>query len=203
MNKELSLLQKLEKAAQERKLEKFTSSSYEWYRGKARSVAGGSKLRNDIIKEQTKRGFALDRSPAIGNMYTYIYDAKHKDTLPYWDAFPLIFLVGPAEGGYFGLNLHYIPPKLRAKIMDFLIGFANNTKYDNKTKLTLSYQLLKSSSKMPILKSAFKRYLYSQMGSKLVKIPSSEWEAALYLPTANFQGASNSKVWSDTVLNSK
>lgn len=35
-----------------------------------------------------------------GQMYMFYYDPKHKKTLPYYDRFPLIIMVGPAEGGF-------------------------------------------------------------------------------------------------------
>ena len=44
-----------------------------------------------------------------GNMYMFFYDAKLKDKLPYWDAFPLVLPFRKVPGGFFGLNLHYIP----------------------------------------------------------------------------------------------
>jgi hypothetical protein len=63
---------------------------------------------------------------SIGKMYTFFYDPKHKETLPYYDLFPLIFVVGPAAGGFLGINLHYLPPVLRAKLMDSLYQILNN-----------------------------------------------------------------------------
>ena len=62
----------------------------------------------------------------------YFYDPKHKETLPYYDRFPLIIMVGPAPRGFIGLNLHYLPLATRAKFLDALLGTINNEKYSNK-----------------------------------------------------------------------
>lgn len=58
----------------------------------------------------------------IGAMLVFFYNAKTKKKLPYWDRFPLVLMVGPAEGGFYGLNLHYIPPQHRAVLFDLMHG---------------------------------------------------------------------------------
>jgi len=195
--KPLTLLQKLERGAQSRKLDRFSSQSVTWYKDKVKTM-GGQNTRDTLIKNQTERGFGLSRTPGIGFMYSFVYDAKHKATLPYWDAFPLIIMVGPAEGGFYGLNVHYLSPKMRALFFDKLLAYTNNKRFDKKTKFAISYSMLKGAAKLSIFKPMFKHYLHSHVKSKIVKIPSEEWEAALYLPTADFKGAVNSKVWSDS-----
>ena len=195
---EPTLLKKLEAGARMRKLEKFSDQSYKWFRDKVRTF-GGERARETLLKDAQKNKNIRQR-PTPGFMYTYIYDAKHKDKLPYWDAFPLILMIGPAKKGFYGLNLHYLPPKARAMLFDKLLEIVNNTRYNDRTKIQLSYDLLKSSNKYKAFKPCFKHYLYSQLQSQIAKIPADEWEAALFMPTANFRGAVNSKVWSDSIL---
>ena len=200
--KKLTLLQKLEQRARRRELEKFSKQSYKWYKSTAMAI-GGQRARDELLKGQTSRNMNLKRNPGIGFMYSFVYDAKHKDKLPYFDAFPLIIMVGPAEGGFYGINLHYLPPKARAMLFDKLLEIATDKRYTNRTKLSISYQLLKDTKKYAAFRPCFKHYLVSQLGSDIVKIGSDEWEAAMYLPTADFRGASNSKVWSDSVQKMK
>jgi hypothetical protein len=196
-----TLLQKLERSASQKSFEKFSKQSFQWYKDRVRTL-GGDRTRRELLKDaQAARRFRA--SPRPGYMYTFIYDAKHKDTLPYFDAFPLIIMVGPAEGGFTGLNLHYLPPKYRALLFDELLKVMNNSSYTDRTKLNITYQLLNASAKYKLFKPTFKRYLMDHMQSKLVFIPSSEWEAAMFLPIADFQGASNSKVWSDSLFKAK
>lgn len=131
-------------------------------------------------------------------MYHFKYEPKTAKTLPYYDRFPLIFMVGPAQGGFYGMNLHYLPPQLRAKLMDGLYDLTNNTRYDDTTKLKLSYDLLNSASKFRYFKPTFKHYLNQHVRSKFIEIDSTEWDTALFLPTERFEKAKKTKVWADS-----
>ena len=71
-----------------------------------------------------------------------IDNAKFKKTLPYYDGFPLIIMLGPAPNGFYGLNLHYLPHSLRAKFLDQLYDTTNNEKYDSTTRFRLTYDIL-------------------------------------------------------------
>ena len=64
----------------------------------------------------------------------YFYDPKTKDTLPYYDRFPLTIMVGPAPKGFYGLNLHYLPLDIRARFLDSLLDTINNKRYDETTQ---------------------------------------------------------------------
>ena len=78
----------------------------------------------------------------IGKMYFFHYDAKHKDTLPVWDKFPLVIPMEYNSDGFLGLNLHYMDPYTRLVLLDRLHDFINNDKYDDTTVFNLSYKLL-------------------------------------------------------------
>ena len=97
-----------------------TKESREWFMNKAKNMR--SINRQALIKEdplvQRNALKNLSRTGLVGTMQMFFYDPKHKDKLPYYDLFPLIVVVGPAEGGFYGLNLHYLPPILRAKMLD-------------------------------------------------------------------------------------
>lgn len=134
----------------------------------------------------------------IGHMYFYFYDAKTKDKLPYYDRFPLVLPVEQYHDGFLGLNLHYINPKQRIILLDKLSEFANNSKYDKTTRLQLSYDMLKATGKIYEKSACLKRYLYSNVESKFIKIDADEWDIAALLPFDSFVGASNSEVFSDS-----
>jgi hypothetical protein len=128
----------------------------------------------------------------------FFYDPKHKAVLPFYDRFPLVIMIDKAPGGFYGLNLHYLNPNLRAKFFDNLLSFANNDKYDDTTKIKLSYELLSKSSKLGPFKPCFKHYLTSHIKSSIAEVPSSEWEIAVFLPTEQFKGSDKYKVWNDS-----
>jgi hypothetical protein len=135
---------------------------------------------------------------SIGKMYMFSYDPKHKDILPYYDNYPLIFPVEMYSDSFLGINLHYLPPMLRAKLMDALMSTINNKKYDKTTKLVMSYQILKSASKFKYFEPCLKKYLFNHVKSPFVYIAPDEWNIALMLPTERFVGASKSQVFKDS-----
>jgi hypothetical protein len=170
-----------------------SSTARLWFRDKAKSAGKVSESR--ILRDDKDR---LKNRTAIGKMYFFMYEAKHKDTLPYYDKFPLIFPVGKVDGGFFGINFHYLPLPLRAQLMDALYDVSNNDRYDDSTKLKISYSILKSAEQFKLFKPAFKRYLTKQVRSRFVEIHSTEWDIALFLQVEQFVGASKTKVWADS-----
>ena len=169
-----------------------TKESRDWFR---RRVANLRPNRSELMKEEPVK---LRNRQIVGNMYMFFYDPKHKDTLPYYDSFPLVIVVGPAEGGFYGLNLHYLPPALRAKFLDALLEITNNRLYDESTKFKLSYQMLQRAAKMKYFKACFKHYLTQHVRSRFAMIEAPEWEIATFLPTADFQKASRAQVYADS-----
>lgn len=134
----------------------------------------------------------------VGQMYMFAYDAKHKETLPYYDRFPLIFPFKRYNKGFYGINLHYLPLPLRAKLFDNLIDLVNNDKFDETTRLKLSYQILDGSSRFRYFRPCVKHYLNSQMDSRLIYVPPEEWQIALFLPLHKFNGVTATTVYSDS-----
>jgi len=133
-----------------------------------------------------------------GNMYSFFYDPKHKNTLPYYDRFPLVFPFSPAERGFLGINLHYLPYELRARLMDGLAEHINNDKLDKTTKLKINYGILKSAARLKYFEPCVKRYLDNHVRSQFVRIAPKEWEIAVFLPLQSFQNASVQQVWADS-----
>jgi len=173
-----------------------TDASREWYRQQAKDTtrpqSRPEKMIKEIGKERARGRFEL------GNMYMFNYDPKHKATLPYYDRFPLIFPINRAKGGFMGINMHYLPPVLRAKLMDALYETSNNKYYDETTKLKLSYQTLAGATKFKEFKPCIKHYLTGQLRSRLIYISPTEWDVALFLPTARFVGATQAQVFKDS-----
>ena len=170
-----------------------TDASRKWFRDEVRNNKNINrrKLLKDPALEARNRA-------RIGSMYMYFYDPKHRETLPYYDAFPLTIMVEPVPGGFYGLNLHYLPPALRAKLFDSIVELTNNKRYDESTRFKLTYNMLKSASKMRFFKPCFKHYLYSQIEGRVAMVEAPAWEMALFLPTEQFRKSSKTAVWKDS-----
>lgn len=166
----------------------------EWYRQKSKDLRKPKK--SSAISEAGKS--RKNRDIQLGSMQFFEYSAKWKDELPYWDKVPLVFAFDEDKDSFLGLNLHYLPPKLRAKLMDALYDLSTDDKYSESTKLRLSYQVLKSASKYKLFKPCIKRYLKENVRSSFVEVEPSEWDIALFLPLASWQGASSGRVYADS-----
>ena len=133
-----------------------------------------------------------------GFMYMFQYEAKLKDKLPYYDKFPLIFPFSMQKDHFMGINMHYLPLMYRARLMDALYNISSDTKYNDKTKLEISYQLLNSSAKYKYFEPCVKKYLKGHVESRFLMVPSSEWDIALFLPLERFTTSKN-RVYQDSL----
>ena len=133
------------------------------------------------------RNIGVTGRPTVGKMYLFQYNAKWKEILPYWDRWPLIFPFDYAKDGFYGINLHYLPPNARVDLMLRLIkaqGSGGNM--DENYKLNLSYDII---TKYPPAKPCIKRYLFSHvLGSGLYGISGQDWSYAAALPLQKFVG---------------
>lgn len=188
-----NLFQKLEYEAFRAGINPRTKRSREWFRKKAQEI-------KSVNRKRIVRTDPVVQTPnfVIGEMFMFFYDPKHKQTLPYYDRFPLVIVVDFAKDGFYGINLHYLPMTLRAKFLDALLDNATNQKYDKTTRFRLNYQLLKRSSNMKYFKPCFKHYLVDHVQGNFAKVPAPEWEIATFLPTADFKKASASQVYKDS-----
>jgi hypothetical protein len=168
-------------------------SARNWYRDTARTYKRVNE--NKLMSGDKDR---LTARPLIGQMFMFSYDAKHKSTLPYFDRLPLVFPFKKVKGGFYGINLHYLPLSYRAKLMDSLYDIANNDRYDTTTRINLSYKVLNSAAKYKFFKPCVKHYLTSQLQSRFLYIYPSEWDIALFMPLERFQGASKSTVFAES-----
>ena len=170
-----------------------TSEAREWYRGRA-----GEFRRVDERKLISSDKQRMTTKIKPGSMYLYYYDPKWKEELPFYDRFPLVFPFRVEGDRFWGLNLHYIPLPLRAKLMDALYDLANNSRYDEKTRLVLSYRLLESSSKFKGFGPCVKQYLFSHVKSQFMYIYPSEWDIAIFAPLERFEKATKAQVWAES-----
>lgn len=170
-----------------------TKESRAWFQQKIKNLR--SINREALMKEEPIKQVSTE---IVGGMYMFFYDPKHKDTLPYYDTFPLVVVVGPAEGGFLGLNLHYLPPILRAKMLDGLMEITTNNKFNDSTRFKMTYELLARAAKLKYYKPCLKHYLNKQVKSKFAMVPAPEWEIASFLPTAQFRKANSKKVYADS-----
>ena len=125
--------------------------------------------------------------PSVGRMSMFYYDPKTKNRLPYYDTFPLVLPLDTFRGGFIGLNFHYLPYGMRFALLQDIQSYATNGKFDSSTRIGANYNSLKGNK---YLKPTIKKYLWSQVRSRFLRVDVNEMALASYLPVAQFQGAS-------------
>jgi hypothetical protein len=198
--KESNLFQKVQIEAFRKGIAPRTKQSREWFRKRMSSLRASRMNRSALMKNEELK---IVSQPEVGSMYMYFYDPKTKKTLPYYDSFPLTIVIGPAEDGFYGLNLHYLPPILRAKLLDQLMDNLNNSKFDESTRFKVNYRMLQRISGAPYYKACLKRYLFNHVGSQFAMVQPPEWEIATFIPTASWNKSGSSKVYTDSRRKSK
>jgi len=157
-----------------------TKESLKWF---AQRIRKDSRIRN---LDNVTKGFKAER-PGPGKLMTYAYDPKYKEKLKYYDTHPLIIVLDIAAGGWYGANIHYLPPRLRARLFEEL-------EYKENSLNRISTMLSNNSYTAPCLK----RYLSKQVMSQPVVIPKEEWEIAIQLPFESFQKETLKNVWRES-----
>ena len=134
----------------------------------------------------------INQRPSQGRLNLFFYDPKFKETLPYYDTFPLVLPLQPIRGGFLGINFHYLSPVIRFRLLNQLQRFASNSKFDKTTRLDVSYARVGGFARV---KPTIKKYLYSNVRSGFMRVDLQDAPTAVYLPVQQFKKRSASYVY--------
>ena len=157
------------------KLRKSGKEPYQWYRNRIKEL--GTPSQTQLIRDGKITGRVN-----FGALNMFIYDPKLKNKLPYYDTFPLVLPIERYRDGFLGINFHYLPYALRARLLSRLDPNAN-------------YSALKN---VRLVKPTLKRYLNNNVRSRFRKLEEEDFMTAIMLPVQRFKKSSASKVWSDS-----
>jgi hypothetical protein len=186
-----TLIQRIQESLAKEGLQARTNVARSWLEAKARNLRTNP---NTLMQDRQR----LKEKTIIGKMYFFFYDPKTKDSLPYYDRFPLVIPIDRYRDGFLGLNLHYIIPRDRVILLDKLSTTLNNKNYDESTKFRINYTYLSAASKAFEATPCIKRYLFQNIDSRFLEIPANEWDIAALLPVERFQGATKQRVFADS-----
>ena len=143
-----------------------------WYKQTVNTIAAHYKKEQEkLVKDERKDDKDSDnyqdenmlrRRAIMGHLYFFEYEAKMK-YLPYYDKFPLVYVLYSNGDHIIGANLHYIEPKKRITII-------------NKLK----------QGKIDIPKNCIHKYINDHVKSLFVDLASAEWETCILLPVEDF-----------------
>lgn len=175
--------------------DRYSKEAMDWYRNYI------PKNYNKVRTSQLFRSQELwSKQIKFGVPCFFDYDALHKDTLPVWDAFPftIFFDSYRTKQGHvivLGLNMHYLPPKLRMEAFRALLTTRNEKRYRKSTVLNFDWERLKALAEHKLFKHAVKAYRVDHVRSVFVRIPSTAWQMALFLPVARWQNNTQKFAW--------
>jgi hypothetical protein len=147
--------------------------TYLWYRNAVRKYAirindNPERLIRDEIQdrmgaEDQEDENQLRRYAVSGHMYIFEYKAKTAKKLPYYDEFPLVYVIKATRHEFWGLNLHYLTPKRRAWVVKRLME-----------------------GRIDAPRSCFHKYITSHVDGYLLDLAAAEWASAILLPIETF-----------------
>lgn len=187
----MSLLEKLDKESPS-ELRRRSKDSLTWFRNRVGKLKTGAR---DLYSYSDLQ--KTDRY-ATGRMYTYFYNPKHAKTLPYYDTFPCTIIIDMNQTGFTGLNLHYLPPRMRISFLDELFKYTNNAEFDETTRLEASWDLLNSITRLRPAHACVKRYLTPNIVGQALLIEPQYWDIIAFLPTAQWNKANALDVYRET-----
>jgi len=195
-----SYLQKLKAAIKIGDIPVKTRMAVTWFRsiverakiGLAREVVPQT-LKIDAAQQGTLTGRLIP-----GRMYFFMYNPKHKATLPYYDLFPLILPIQKFSDGFLGINFHYLYPKDRAILLDELKVFVNDRTLSEAARIRVSYNMMRGFTRFKRAKPCLKRYLTTYMKSQFIPVTPDEWGPALFLPVEQFRKSNKMAVWQES-----
>jgi hypothetical protein len=197
-----SLLTKLTKARTNAEHAMMSRDAITWLKRKVAQIrqpqAIGRGIKGEIQRNTVVQKFLK------GGLYFFFYGPKGKDDLPYYDAFPLVLVLDRYPDGFLGLNLHYLPIKQRILILSKLIAYgAIYDENDELKRIRITYDILQASKRFKEFRPCLKRYLYSNIKSKLLAVQPDEWDVAVMLPAHQFKKEKAPVVWEESMQDIK
>ena len=159
--------------------------STQWFRDKIKEF--GTPKSADLIRDGKRTS-----TPTFGLLNMFVYDPKLKEKLPYYDTLPLVLPIEKYSNGFLGINIHYLSMPMRLRLLDRLVDYSNNDKFDTSTKLNVDYSRLK---KVDLIKPCLKRYLAGNVKTQFRKVEADEFMVATLLPVQRFKKQSDSHVF--------
>lgn len=175
---------------------KPNQSSVTWFSKKLQNIKTTTKgkvnpqtdsLKKKIISEDdlAKKAFKY-RKP--GYIYFFNYQPPNAKNMPFYDRFPLVLTLGFGGTTMLGLNLHYIPPRIRlGLLLRILKSMSSNPKQGTKIKInsllsnTLFVKYIMASSKLGL-----ERYDMRGIRSNIKLIAPEDFVVMAFLPVQKF-----------------
>ena len=160
--------------------------SLRWYQGKIKEFGIPTQKR---LLSEGKASTKLYR----GKMNFFVYNPKYRETLPYYDKFPLILPLQVEQAYFIGLNFHYLSIPYRLQLLEKLQRFRRGT--GENEVMRVSWDKVNNFKESNAI---VKKYLKTHVRSVFREITPDEMLTACLLPVQSFSKRSIYKVYSDS-----
>ena len=141
-------------------------------------------FRSQLLEELGSTNFDSDAADtagfAPGQLYFFTYSAQTKQ--PYYDMYPLAYVIEYRTGGFLGCNLHYVRLTQRDELA---ISLLNNS----------------AQGAVAVPPITLHKYLYTGVRGTPYRIPNSEWSDVAQVPTERFVDMRGIPVPKDRIYN--
>ena len=141
-------------------------------------------FRRRLLEELESTNFETDYADtagfAPGELYFFTYQAQTKQ--PYYDMYPLTYVIEYRTGGFLGCNLHYVRLTQRDELA---ISLLNNS----------------AQGAVAVPPRTLHKYLYTGVRGTPYRIPNSEWSDVAQVPTERFVDMRGIPVPKDRIYN--
>ena len=141
-------------------------------------------FREQLIQELGSTNFDGDAADtggfAAGQLYFFTYSAQTRQ--PYYDMFPLTYVIEMRSNGFLGCNLHYVRLTERDELA---ISLLNNS----------------AQGAIAVPPRTLHKYVYTGVRGTPYRIPNAEWSDVAQLPTEKFVDMRGIPVPRDRVYN--
>ena len=199
-----SYLDKFNKATKG-SIDRNTVDSADWFRKRLSKDLNPNRMSliNSHGDYNTRKG---TEKSLIGRLYYFKYLAHvpGDPELPIYDQFPMVFIFNTSKSSdgdnlIHALNVHYLQPKMRGILLYKLLKLKNNKTWGNRTKLKLSWELIKAHVDHNMYKHAVKAYRVDRIKSRLIEIIPKDWEIAVFLRLEKWVHISDDVIYASDV----
>ena len=159
-------------------IETRSIDSLQWFQTNVRDIR---RTPSSLMKENQNFVTRFE----LGKMYMFMYEAKRKDKLKYYDYFPVTICLKRYATGFMGINLHYLAPRYRALLMDGLYEFYREI--EDESYFQIRYPSVKSISKLRWAEPCIKQYQYPYIDSRIVEVRPEHMDMVVMLPSQQFR----------------
>ena len=137
-----------------------------------------------------------DQYKSSGSMYLFSYNPLTKQKMSYYDTFPLVLVTNVTDTKFFGVNLHYVPPRQRLFLIGKILRNFNPRMEDSFKGIDFGYLNTKEGS--AIVRPCYRSYFDQRISSiNIMSIGPEDWMTAARMPLERFRKVSRESVWGD------